>query len=456
MEPLMITLSFLSLLFFLFILYEFASQTRDQCCYLLHYECHKPSNDRKLSTKFCGDIIMRNKNLGLQEHQFLLRAIVNSGIGEDTYGPRNIIEGRENSSTLQDGILEMDEFFIQTLDQLFQKTSVSPQDIDVLVVNVALLAPIPSLTSRIINRYKMRHDIKTFNLTGMGCSASLISINLVENFFKSKKNAFAVVVTSESIAPNWYSGKDKSMILTNCLFRSGGCSILLTNNRAFKDRAKMRLNCLVRTHLGASDEAHTCCMQKEDDQGTLGFFLGKNLPKVATRAFAKNIAELAPKVMPLTELIRYAALKFLKRAAILNLKAGIDHFCLHPGGTAVIEEIRKGLGLTEKDVEPSRMTLHRFGNTSASSLWYVLGYMEAKKRLRKGDKVWMISFGSGFKCNSCVWEVVRDLADGNVWEETIAGYPLKTTANPYMQQYGWIYQETSESYTGEEPKNRSV
>ncbi|XP_075495726.1 3-ketoacyl-CoA synthase 12-like [Primulina tabacum] len=456
MEPLMITLSFLSLLFFLFILYELASQTRDQRCYLLHYECHKPSNDRKLSTKFCGDIIMRNKNLGLQEHQFLLRAIVNSGIGEDTYGPRNIIEGRENSSILRDGILEMDEFFIQTLDQLFQKTSVSPQDIDVLVVNVALLAPIPSLTSRIINRYKMRHDIKTFNLTGMGCSASLISINLVENFFKSKKNAFAVVVTSESIAPNWYSGKDKSMILTNCLFRSGGCSILLTNNRAFKDRAKMRLNCLVRTHLGASDEAHTCCMQMEDDQGTLGFFLGKNLPKVATRAFAKNIAKLAPKVMPLTELIRYAALKFLKRAAILNLKASIDHFCLHPGGTAVIEEIRKGLGLTENDVEPSRMTLHRFGNTSASSLWYVLGYMEAKKRLRKGDKVWMISFGSGFKCNSCVWEVVRDLADGNVWEETIAGYPLKTTANPYMQQYGWIYQEKSESYTGEEPKNRSV
>ncbi|KZV57476.1 3-ketoacyl-CoA synthase 12-like [Dorcoceras hygrometricum] len=452
MEPLMVTLSFLSLLFFLFILYELAVQTRDQCCYLLHYECHKPSNDRKISTKFCGDIISRNKKLGLQEQQFLLRAIVNSGIGEETYGPRNIVEGRENSPTLGDGIIEMDEFFMQTLDQLFRKTSVSPQEIDLLVVNVALLAPVPSLTSRIINRFRMRHDIKTFNLTGMGCSASLVSINLVQNFFKSKKNAFAVVVTSESIAPNWYSGKDKSMILTNCLFRSGGCSILLTNNRAFKDRVKMRLNCLVRTHLGALDEAHTCCMQMEDDQGTLGFFLGKNLPKVATRAFTKNIAELAPKVLPLTELIRYAALKFVKKAAILKLKTGIDHFCLHPGGTAVIEEIRKALGLTEQDVEPSKMTLHRFGNTSASSLWYVLGYMEAKKRLRKGDNVWMISFGSGFKCNSCVWEVVRDLADGNVWEDIIAGYPDKTTVNPYMQQYGWIYQEKSETLKGAEAK----
>ncbi|KAL0291199.1 UNVERIFIED_CONTAM: 3-ketoacyl-CoA synthase 19 [Sesamum calycinum] len=136
---------------------------------------------------------------------------------------------------------------------------------------------------------------------------------------------------------------------------------------------------------------------------------------MATLAFIKNITGIAPKVLPLKELIRYIVMKYLGNMATLNLKAGIDHFCLHPGGNAVIEEIRKNLGLTEKDVEPSRMTLHRFGNTSASSLWYVLGYMEAKKRLKKGDKIWMISFGSGFKCNSCVWEVLRDLEDGNVW-----------------------------------------
>lgn len=430
--------------FLLYKLYKFSDQRRDQQCYLVHYECHKPSDDRKMDTKFCGDIIARNKNLGQQEHKFLLRAIVNSGIGEETYGPRNIIECRENSPTLQDGILEMEEFFTDTLDLLFRKTGVSPQEIDVLVVNVSLLCSVPSLTSRIINHYKMRDDTKSFDLTGMGCSGSLISINLVQNIFKSYKNALAIVVSSESIAPNWYSGNDRSMILTNCLFRSGGCSILLTNNRAFKTRAKLRLKCLVRTHLGASDEAHNCCLQKEDDQGRLGFFLGKNLPKTATKAFTKNVAGIATKALPLKELIRYIVLKYVKKTATLNLKAGVDHFCLHPGGTAVIEQIRKSLGLPEHDVEPSRMTLHRFGNTSASSLWYVLGYMEAKKRFKKGDKVWMISFGSGFKCNSCVWEVLKDLEDGNVWGDIIDGYPPKTTANPYMEQYGWVNQETLE------------
>ncbi|KAH6838120.1 3-ketoacyl-CoA synthase 12 [Perilla frutescens var. hirtella] len=448
MEPVFFLVFSLCFLISMYKLYKLADRRNDRQCYLVHYECHKPSDDRKLNTKFCGKLIDRNKNLGHHEYKFLLRAIVSSGIGEHTYGPRNIIEGREDSPTLQDEISEMEEFFIDTLNKLFQKSGVSPQDIDVLVVNVSSLSSVPCLSSRIVNYYKMRNDIKSFDITGMGCSASLISINLVETIFKSYKNAMAIVVSSESIAPNWYSGNDRSMMLTNCLFRCGGCSILLTNNRAFQTCAKMRLNCLVRTHLGASDEAHNSCMEKEDDEGRVGFYLSKNLPKAAAQAFKKNIGSIATKALPLTELIRYIVAKYVKKTASLNLKAGIDHFCLHPGGTAVIEEVKRSLGLKDHDVEPSRMTLHRFGNTSASSLWYVLGYMEAKKRFKKGDKVWMISFGSGFKCNSCVWEVLRDLDDRNVWGDVIDGYPPATTENPYMEKYGWVNKETFEKPEG--------
>ncbi|KAI5344530.1 hypothetical protein L3X38_012407 [Prunus dulcis] len=449
---LLMAMCLLALFYGLSCLHKIVLRRRDQACYLLAYECYMPTNDMMLSTDSCVKIVTRNKNLGLEEFRFLLKTIVNSGIGEETYCPKNIIEGREDDATLVDELLEMDDVIFDTLDKLFAKFSaISPSQIDILVVNVSMFSPAPSLTSRIVNRYKMREDIKTFNLSGMGCSASLISIDVVQNLFKLYKNVNAIVVSTESISPHWYCGKEKSMMLTNCLFRSGGCSMLFTNNRDLKHPAKLKLNHLVRMHTGSSDEAYNCCIQVEDESGYKGFRLTKYLVKAASQGFTMNLQVLLPKVLPLRVMLRYLVISKLKSAKSqklkadegvgLNLKTRIEHFCIHPGGRAVIDGIGKSLGLSDYDVEPSRMALHRFGNTSAAGFWYALGYMEAKKRLKKGNKILMSGFGAGFKCNNIVWEVLKDLDDANVWKDCIDSYPPNNLVNPFMEKYSWIDDE---------------
>ncbi|XP_019199032.1 PREDICTED: 3-ketoacyl-CoA synthase 12-like [Ipomoea nil] len=450
----------LPLLCIFFSLKKMMDRRTNRACYILDYQCYKPTDDRMLSTKHSGEVVFRNKNLGLSEYKFLLKAIVSSGIGEETYGPRMVFQGREECPAYEDGVSEMEEFFHDSIGKMLKRQGICPSEIDVLVVNVSMLASVPSLSARIVNGYKMREDIKVYNLSGMGCSASLISINIVENIFKTRENLSALVITSECLSPNWYSGNDRSMILANCLFRSGGCAILLTNKPAVKHKAMFKLKTLVRTHHGGKDESYNCCIQKEDELGKLGFHLGKTLPKAATMAFFDNLKEIAPRILPVRELIRYAALSFLQKLptnsgkpgttskpAAINFKTGIDHFCIHTGGKAVINGIGQSLNLSEYDLEPARMTLHRFGNTSAGSLWYVLAYMEAKKRLKKGDKVFMISFGAGFKCNSCVWEVVRDLEDANVWEDCIHSYPPQTLINPFLDKYGWLQNADPASFS---------
>ncbi|KAL0723729.1 hypothetical protein Bca4012_038328 [Brassica carinata] len=462
MDILCILSSFL-ISYLIFKIWTLIDSKRDQNCYILDYQCHKPSDDRMVNTKFSGEIIRRNKHLRLNEYKFLLKAIVSSGIGEQTYAPRLFFQGREECPTIQDALSEMEEFYIDTIEKLLERNKLKPKDIDVLVVNVSMLNSTPSLSARIINHYKMREDVKVFNLTAMGCSASVISVDIVKNIFKTYKNKLALVVTSESLSPNWYSGNNRSMILANCLFRSGGCAVLLTNNRGLRGKAMFKLKCLVRTHHGAREDSFNACVQKEDELGRVGVHLDKTLPKAATRAFVDNLKVITPKILPVTELFRFMLsllLKKLRRSpgkgstsnvaqaapkAGINFKTGIDHFCIHTGGKAVIDAIGYSLDLSEYDLEPARMTLHRFGNTSASSLWYVLGYMEAKKRLKRGDRVFMISFGAGFKCNSCVWEVVRDLnvgeCLGNVWNHCIDEYPPKSLLNPFLEKYGWIREE---------------
>ncbi|GMH07435.1 hypothetical protein Nepgr_009275 [Nepenthes gracilis] len=440
-------------LYLLFTLWKRGCAGGGQACYILDYECFKPSDDRVISTEFSGEIMWRNKNLGLNEYKFLLKAIINSGIGEQTYGPRNFLMGREETPTLPDTISEMDEFFNDSIGKLLARSGVSPQEIDVLVVNVSMLSTAPSLASRIINHYKMREDVKAFNLTGMGCSASLISVDVVRNIFKTTNNVFALVVTAESLSPNWYSGNDRSMILANCLFRSGGCAMLLTNKSPLKKKAMLKLKCLVRTHHGARDESYGCCMQKDDAHGRLGFYLGKDLPKAATRSLVDNLRDLAPKILPVRELLRFMVARAVRRLTLTSSKKGSGGGTAGGGGgKAVIDGIGTNLNLDEYDLEPARMTLHRFGNTSACSLWYELAYMEAKKRLKKGGRILMVSFGAGFKCNSCLWQVVRDLdfdlEDGNntVWKDCIDNYPVKSHVNPYLKKYGWLSNEDPHTF----------
>ena len=38
---------------------------------------------------------------------------------------------------------------------------------------------------------------------------------------------------------------------------------------------------------------------------------------------------------------------------------------------------------------------------------YVLSNIETRQGLARGDRVWQIAFGSGFKCNSAVWRALR-------------------------------------------------
>nr|GMD22586.1 3-ketoacyl-CoA synthase 12-like [Ipomoea batatas] len=418
MDPFTILCYSLPLLYLLFFfIWKIIDQKKHQGCYILDYQCYKPGDDRKLSTKFSGEVIRRNKNLGLNEYKFLLKAIVSSGIGEQTYAPKMVFDGRETCPTYEDGMVEMDEFFVDSIGKLLDRQGVSPQEIDVLVVNVSMLACLPSLASRIINRYKMKDNLKVYNLTGMGCSASLISVNIVQNVFKTQRNLYALVVTSESLSPNWYSGNDRSMILANCLFRTGGCAVLLTNKPGLMEKSMFKLKCLVRTHHGAKDESYGCCIQTEDESGRIGFHLGKTLPKAATRAFVDNLKEIAPKILPIKELLRFVILSSHRKLT----RGGV-------GGPFLPAHGREGGDRRDRgESEPER----------------------AKKRLKKGDRVFMISFGAGFKCNSCLWEMVRDLGgEGeNVWNDDIHNYPPQTLTNPFLDKFGWLQHEDPNTFT---------
>ncbi|KAF1001697.1 3-ketoacyl-CoA synthase 11-like [Apium graveolens] len=417
-------LVFLSTLYFL---------TRPRPVYLVNFSCYKPEEERKCTRQTFMEKSTLTGNFTDANLNFQRKILERSGLGEDTYLPEAVLRVPPNPC-MAEARKEAELVMFGAIDELLAKTSMKPKDIGILIVNCSLFNPTPSLASMVINHYKLRGNILTYNLGGMGCSAGLISIDLAKDLLQVHPNSYALVISMENITLNWYFGNERSMLVSNCLFRMGGAAILLSNKRSDRRRSKYQLVHTVRTHKGSDDKCFSCVTQMEDPVGKVGVALSKDLMAVAGDALKTNITTLGPLVLPMSEqLLFFATLVGKKlfrmkiKPYIPDFKLAFEHFCIHAGGRAVLDELEKNLQLSDWHMEPSRMTLNRFGNTSSSSLWYELAYSEAKGRIKKGDRAWQIAFGSGFKCNSAVWKALRTLnpaKEKSPWMDEIHKFPV--------------------------------
>lgn len=177
--------------------------------------------------------------------------------------------------------------------------------------------------------------------------------------------------------------------------------------------------------------------QEEDSEKLKGLKISKDLVEIGGDAIKTNITTLGPLVLPVSEQLLFFSTLVWKilfgggsasaptKPYIPDYKLAFEHFCVHAASKTVLDELQRNLKLSHGNLEASRATLHRFGNTSSSSIWYELAYLEAKERVRRGDRVWQLSFGSGFKCNSAVWKSLRKTrrpARGP-WTDCIDRYP---------------------------------
>lgn len=52
--------------------------------------------------------------------------------------------------------------------------------IDGVICHCTAFNPVPSMSAAVVNHFKMRYDILSYNLAGMGCAASIIAVDLAK------------------------------------------------------------------------------------------------------------------------------------------------------------------------------------------------------------------------------------------------------------------------------------
>ncbi|XP_066394692.1 3-ketoacyl-CoA synthase 4-like [Miscanthus floridulus] len=381
--------------------------------------------------------------------EFMSRVIEECGMGDETYFPPSL-HYIPPSATHADAVAEARGMYLPTLDALFARTGVPPSAVGALVVNCSGFCPAPSLAALIAGHYRMRADVRTFNLSGMGCAAGVVGVDVARGVLSAHAAVrYALVVSAEIVTVGWYSGRDRCKLLLNCFFRTGCAAALLTSTSAISvpPNCKYRLVTLARTNRTADDRSYASAVREEDGEGITGFSIGRGLGGVARDLLRAHLLALGPAILPWQEKLRYAAALLLFRRGQRKFKklqddgngntdgpkpnflTAASHFCLPSSGKPMIRRLAEGLGLGEREAEAALMTFHRFGNQSAASLWYQLAYHEATGRVRRGDRVWQLGMGSGPKANSVVWERISGdpepaATDNGPWGDCMDRFPV--------------------------------
>ena len=388
-----------------------------------------------------------------EELDFVKRIREKSGLGYDcTYLPQSINPvwcGSNPSTGLGVALDECRMVCCGAVEDLLLKTRLDPKEIDIIITTCSIFCPTPSISSMIISHFKMRGDIQSYHLAGMGCSNGVCSVNLVSDLLQSYPKARVLFVTTETTTPAYYSGHERSRMVTNIIFRMGASAMLFTGSKGLSSfpNSKYQLQLHDRVNMAASDSAYHSIFYGPDEQGINGVFLSKEVVKEASKVLTEILWKIGPRVLPWQEqskvawsmmmkrLERFRALqRFFPSAAVspyrTSFHGSVEHFVIHSGGAKILSGIGEGLGLDPSDLLPSRATLHDYGNVSSSSTWYALSWLESVKGIKKGDKVMQIGVGSGCKAGINVFQAMRSIDEVHeVWEHAAGERKVKQATN---------------------------
>ncbi|KAI8468058.1 MAG: FAE1/Type III polyketide synthase-like protein-domain-containing protein [Monoraphidium minutum] len=387
-------------------------------CYMLDFSVFRPPETWRMNREESWKNGTGWKDFVQEKSEFMDKVFSKSGIDPNgTFLPPwvNPSVSNEYTSDMRTSMAEAEAVMTGSVGDVLARTGVNPEDIDILVTNCSIFCPTPSLGSMLINKFKFRPDVQMYHLGGMGCSIGVVAVGLVRDMLKAHPNSIALMVPCEVTSYCYYPGRNKDYLVSNVIFRSGGAAMLMTNKPSLYSRCKYELHSSTRVHTGQDDTAYKCISWGPDEEGFNGVYLGKDVPVQAGKMLEAVIAKATPKILTWRQYAT-AAVNIIGRKLLgmqwpryaPDYTRCIEHFALHAGGYAVLKGIQKGMNLPMEMMMPSFASLRDYGNTSSSTTWYSMAYMERFGMVKQGQRIMQVGAGGGMKGGVNVWHALRD------------------------------------------------
>ena len=338
--------------------------------------------NRYINGQQAYDYFKNNWNLTSQQDQLYKKVLL-----KDPNKGRFIAVEHDTLSHLpeQDELIELfkinaRKLNLQAATKALTQAQIDPSDIKAVIINTCTGYLCPGLSSYLIQDLNLPTSTKVFDLMGMGCGAAIPNLECASSFVNDNCR-FVLSIAVEICSATIFNSPDPGCIISNCIFADGAAAAVVSN----ENNQKKALVKILDFQTGVFPQ-HRDYLKYVSDHGKLRNVLSLRVPFIG----AKNISDVT--------------FKLLKKN---NLSmSDIKHWAIHPGGTAVLDQVRKHLNLSDTDISHSLEIFKTHGNMSSPSVLFVLKNILESSDIRSGQLCCALSFGAGFSAHAALLQII--------------------------------------------------
>lgn len=258
-------------------------------------------------------------------------------------------------------------------------SGVHPSELDFIVTTSCTGFMIPSVDAYLVDKLKLKKNIRRLPVTEMGCAAGVSGLIYASDFLKANPKAKAAVVSVE-LPSITFQPDDFSMenLVSTAIFADGSAAVILAGE---SEKLGPKIIDTDMYHFANS----THLMGYNLKNSGLKIVLDRDVPD----AIQEHFNDLF--------------FPFLNRNK-LNVES-VDNYMFHPGGKKIIARVEDFIGRYGKDISDSKAVLQERGNLSSATILHILERV-MKKPHAAGELGYMLAFGPGFSAQSLLlrWE----------------------------------------------------
>jgi alkylresorcinol/alkylpyrone synthase len=257
-----------------------------------------------------------------------------------------------------------------------ESAGLEPADIDHLFFVTTTGIATPSIDASLVNRLRLRPDVKRTPIFGLGCLGGTAGIARAADYLRAYTDHVAVVLSIE-LCSLTLQREDLSIpnIIASGLFGDGAAAAVLAGADKRLDGPRV----LAHRSFFYTDTEYVMGWDITSDG--FGVVLSADVPKVVHENIGSNVG------------------RFLADCGLE--KEQIESYVCHPGGPKVLKAFQDALGLPREALALTWNSLQREGNLSSASVLMVLRDTMQTAPPPKGSYGLMLAMGPGF-CSEIV------------------------------------------------------